>query len=479
MTNVSIKNTVAEPIAAYNAMAQHWALIDDLMGGTLAMRAAGETWLPKEPEELVTGYNIRLNRSVLFGAYKDTVKNLASKPFAKPVTIQGDVPEKLADIAGNVDGEGTSLTQYARQLFASVMNRGLTHVLVDYPTTIVGEDGAHRPLSVAEEKSRGLRPYFVHIRPEQLIGWKTETVNGSPKLTEIRWKETRTKPDGAYGVKTTDAIRVYTTVGWELHEMVDDKGDYVLVESGVHNYPEGIPLVTMYIEKTGFMTGEPPLEDLAWTNLAHWQSDSDQRNILRYSRTALLFVKGETSDEIASTKITVGPNRTIRTTNPDADCKYVEHSGAAIGSGREDLRSLEERMEVLGLQPMLQRSGGVTATANAIDESRSQCSMQAWVRSIEAGLRECYRVAAVWVKVELPENFGVDIFNDFALSLRASQDIEALIKIRQAGEMSRDTFLREIKRRAILSETVDVDEEMERIEAEGPALGTIGKGDGE
>jgi hypothetical protein len=311
-----------------------------------------------------------------------------------------------------------------------------------------------------------------------LIGWKTETVNGSPKLTEIRWKETRTKPDGAYGVKTTDAIRIYTTVGWELHEMVENKGDYVLVESGVHNYPEGIPLVTMYVEKTGFATGEPPLEDLAWTNLSHWQSDSDQRNILRYSRTALLFVKGETSDEIQNTKITVGPNRTIRTTNPDADCKYVEHSGAAIGAGREDLRSLEERMEVLGLQPMLQRSGGVTATANAIDESRSQCSMQAWVRSIEAGLRECYRVAAVWVKVELPENFGIDIFNDFALSLRASQDIDALIRIRQAGEMSRDTFLREIKRRAILSETVDVDEEIGRIEAEGPALGMMGEGAG-
>jgi hypothetical protein len=131
-------------------------------------------------------------------------------------------------------------------------------------------------------------------------------------------------------------------------------------------------------------------------------------------------------------------------------------------------------MMVLGLQPFLRKIGNQTATGQSIDESRANSDIQAWVLSLEAMLYHAYILAAEWVKAKVPEDFKIDIFNDFALLLRAIQDIEALIKIRQASEISRETFLREIKRRAVLSETVEVDEEIERINDEGPALGTIG-----
>ena len=150
-TAASENKQVGEPIPAYEAMAEHWELIDDLIGGTLAMQMAGEKWLPKEPAEELARYTVRLNRSVLFGAYRDTVKDLASKPFAKPVTLQGNMPEKLADIAANVDGEGANITQFARQLLTTAINRGLTHVLVDYPNTANPEDGTPRKISLAEE----------------------------------------------------------------------------------------------------------------------------------------------------------------------------------------------------------------------------------------------------------------------------------------------------------------------------------------
>ena len=46
-----MSDTVATPNAAWHAMAQDRQLIHDLMGGTRAMRRAGERWLPREPGE--------------------------------------------------------------------------------------------------------------------------------------------------------------------------------------------------------------------------------------------------------------------------------------------------------------------------------------------------------------------------------------------------------------------------------------------
>ena len=57
-----------------------------------------------------------------------------------------------------------------------------------------------------------------------------------------------------------------------------------------------------------------------------------------------------------------------------------------------------------------------------------------------------------------------------SIDASASQDVTSLIAMRMAREISRPTFLNEVKRRGILSDLVDVDEEIRRVEDEGPEL---------
>ena len=109
------------------------------------------------------------------------------------------------------------------------------------------------------------------------------------------------------------------------------------------------------------MQATPPLMDLAWMNLAHWQSYSDQRSILRFVRIALLFVAG-LDDEEMEKPITIGANRTFRSKNPNAKMEYVEHTGKGVEAGQEDLNKIEGRMQTLGLRPYTSRPGTVTAT---------------------------------------------------------------------------------------------------------------------
>lgn len=444
------EDNVGVPSIRYLQMAGMWELLVDLRAGTDAMRQASTRWLPQETAESDGAFQARLSRSFLFSAYDDTVKKLASKPFVKPVSLANS-NEFLDRFTQDVDGTGTSLTDFARDVMDVAIDRGLCHILVDYPD-------ATNVQTLEQERQLGIRPRFVLLEPDRLIGWRFEqTEGGIPLLQSIRIREEKLIPAGAYLDEVAKYIREYRRDGWTLHRYNEKDKQYYIESEGPNTLGQ-VPVVTVYFNGTGFMMGEPPLLDLAHLNLAHYQSLSDQRNILRFSRFALLFAKGLEDDEFD--EIEIGPTRLIKSKSSGADLKYVEHTGGAITAGERDLKSLQEQMEILGLQPLLTASGGVTATGQSIDEARSHCEIQAWVKSLEAGLKNAFEIALKWRNKELPDGFEVNVFSDFVLSLRAAQDIASLITMRKNREITRKTFLEEVKRRGLLSDMLDIDEEI-------------------
>ena len=460
-------DTVDVTSVTWDEMRTKWEMIDDLMAGTAVMRARGERWLPMAPRETRKQYEIRLNRSFLFNALRDTVEKLVSKPMSRDVNVEGDDDEKLAGIADDVDRQGTNLTAFASAAFTSAVKYGLVHLLVDFPPTTATMQGVPDP-TLADERSQNIRPFFVMVEAPRLIGWKTEFVHGKKQLTEIRVQETHTEPvHGATGDRKVEYIRVITWTNWTMYRYDEEAKTFSKHAEGTHTFG-GIPLVTVYIDqKKGQLSADPPLEDLAWMNVSHWQSASDHRNILRFASVGFLFGKGFDEDEMPV--ISIGPNTFIKTTNPEADLKYVEYSGAggAIGAGRTNLQDIEAKMELLGLQPMLTRqSGGQTATGRAIDEGRTESAIQSWIRRLENGLVQCYEMAARWVNVTLPDDFSIDIFNDFGITVQGATDAAILKDARAAGDITQGTYLKEMKRRGILNEALDVETEIAATENE-------------
>ncbi|MGB0964327.1 MAG: DUF4055 domain-containing protein, partial [Mycobacterium sp.] len=259
-------------------------------------------------------------------------------------------------------------------------------------------------------------------------------------------------------------VEVGTQPGrWRVFEENPDKpGEFDLIEEGLHGF-DGIPLVTLYFDRVGFMEGRPPFLDVAHLNLAHYRSTARQRQYLDVVRLAFLWGSGLSREELEQ-GITISPSRLAGSTKSGASMEWVEHTGAAASVGVEDLRDLEDKMLRLSLEPMQQRGGGnPTATGRAIEASKTQTDIEAWVRLVEAGIEMAYAMAAEWRSVELPEEFACDIWSDFALAMSKSEDIEQLVKMHVAGILSRETILQEIKRRGLLSDRVDVDEELQRV----------------
>lgn len=454
--------SVSATCPAYDEMQIKWAIIADLTGGTLRMREAGKTWLAIEPGESEAKWKLRRDRSILFNGFNNAVRGLASRPFSKPITMTEPLPARLGDLEDNVNLEGQNLSTWMRSVYEDALRYGLTHVLVDYP--VVPDAGS---LDRISEEQRGARPYFVHVPATDLFFWSSSRdANGVRSLDEVRFYQTIEERDGEFGLKSTKLIRRYTRTTWETHVQTED-GEWVRRDGGAHSFGR-VPLHTLYLDWKTFMQATPPLEDLAWLNVAHWQSYSDQRNILRVMRTAVMFAKcfGDSDSQIGEGRLVMGPNIVVRASDPASELMYVEHSGKGLEAGDKDLHDIEERMVQLGLRPFIERTNARTATTAGINDTNASTDSLAWTATGSRFVTELCRMAAQWVKLTLPDTFAAKIHDDYGAGLQSGEDKKLLLEARKARDLTRRTFLNELKRRSVLPDSLDIEAELADLEAE-------------
>lgn len=433
----------------YAEMSLRWPLVEALMGGTTAMRAAAETYLPRDDKESAGNYGARLQRSFLLNAFARTVRSMTGKPFSKPIVLREGAGPRLTALTEDIDREGRKLNLFMEEVFRTAMQYGLSHILVDMPKSTVPNP------TLADDIREKRRPYWVHVKPRQLIGYRSRRVGSQQMLTSVRIKETTMENDGDYGEVQVVRVREINLTSYTIWRQVPSDASWVIEETGPMTLGF-IPLFTVYTGRVGFQLANPPLEDLAWMNVAHWQSSSDQRQILHTARVPILFSSGlgEEADSLI-----IGPNRHIQ--GPEnSTMAYVEHTGAAIDSGRQDLLDLEDNMRLMGLELLMpMNGGGQTATAKALDYADINSPLQFMALGMQDTIDLALWASAQWMKTD--EVAKVKVNTDFGITLRDAADVQGLIQARIAGEISRETFWRELKRRNILAD--DFDEKAEAI----------------
>lgn len=464
-------NDIAIQCAARVDMELDWAPIRHLLGGTRAMRQAGQAYLPREQAESEADYRRRLARSYLYGGLKQAIEELGSKPFQKPPTLD-KISGKLGKIEANVDRVGTPMHLFVKKCLAHKMAFGKYHILVDMPS--------EKAVNLKDEESRDFRPYFVFVPADAVIAWKTEIHDSRRVLVDVRIAESVNVGEENVTTKNPPRIRRWyvkyqgdevVEAKWEIWES-NGQSDYALSKSD-DNPLKVIPLVIDYAEEEEFMVARPPLREIGDLDIAHWQSASDQRNILRFARAPIIWRSGVSTEE-ANQAIVVGAGASYASTIAGATMEFVEHGGAAIEAGAKDLADLEEKMRLLAMRPLIETAGNPTATGAALDEARTNCVLKKWVRDVELAILRAYQFAAKWADETLPQNWkGLDIFDEFGLSVRAAEDTRQLIQLRKDREITRRTLLEEVKRRGLLSDTFDIDQEIQDLEDEGPDLTDI------
>jgi hypothetical protein len=471
--------TVDTPSAAYNRMVDGWRTIDDILAGPDTIRLAGERYLPayqaeKRGSGLVPSmygeseYSRRLKATPWRPEFPDIIQALASKPFTKEVSLVGEPPSQIKALKEDIDARGNDLTAFSRSVFKGGIAKGVHGILVDFPTMAPN-------LTRADEKASGARPYWVSIRAEDIIALYTSFVGGREIVQHVRLKECAVERLG-FGEIKVERVRVLEPGRWELWEKRGDAQGYTLTGSGTLTLKE-VPLALFWTgEREGSHFVRPPLAALADMQIELYRALGRQEEILTYAGSPMLQAQGIAAPADGES-LEVGPKRVLFAP-PGADgaqtgWSYIQPDAAVLTEIREGVEKVAADMRRLGMQPLTQKSGDVTATATSVEAAKAHSTVEAWAIGLKDVLEQAFTYTSNWLNQT--ETVEISVNTDFMAGAPDQASLDALHKARAAKEISRRAYLEGLIRFGVLVADFDIEadeelvaEEMEGLEPEQP-----------
>jgi hypothetical protein len=462
-------NDVREPSRAVQDMMVNWLKVTSLLGGTKKMREAASIFLPKWNREEPNDYAYRLKTTVLFNCFGHTVDGLGGKPFVRPLGWSGDMSPEVAAWFPNIDLTGRSFHVFSQEVFKFAIAYGMSHFLIDYPVMT----GVR---TVAEEKAMGARPYLIHVKANQILGWRSTVQNGGEVLTQVRILEHVEDDDGPFATKMVEQVRVLEPGTWKTYRQKpapplstqvgppqDSPMMWQIHEQGVTSL-NFIPLITFYARRTGFMTADSPLIDIADINIQHWQVGSDMYSVLHTASVPILTVTGVEKDDEGSAPLEIG-SKSALLLPAGAEAKFTEHTGKAIASAVTALGTMEEQMRLLGAELLVKKPGQATATQATLDTSQQRSELQAITGTFEDTLDQVINVMAQWAKISDFKG-NMQVYDDFLLAADDAVQEALLFSITTGGLLSPQSFYEAMQRRNVYDTDRSWADEQERIKAQ-------------
>ncbi len=442
-------------------MMKGWEIMKAVTLGTEYLRENSESFLPIEPREDYAAYLGRVNRAVFSPFTQRLVRAAAGLILRKPISLVGD--SYWTDVfAKDVDGCGSDLDEYARRLTICSLTYGQAHTLVDFPAPTSAR-------SLAEERELNRRPYWIEIDPSNVYGWRLDREVNYGRIIQIRIKEKAIVPEGDFGEKVYDQIRVIEPGRYRVFRQVesakymnggfpypnafdatDATSDYELVESGDYSLGE-IPLVTTYSGKTDTLTSKPPLLDIAYLNLAHFQRQADLIHSLHIASQPILVMEGwddQTKD------VGVSVNYAMATA-PGNKIYYVEPAASAFEAQSAEIQEMQMQMATLGISTLSQQKFvAESADARRLDRVDTNSMLSMVSMDIEQALQKSFNLAADYLGIEPPE---VSLSRDFDIDRLIGQDITALTALFDQGVLGRDEFRQILVQGEVLSNATEAE----------------------
>ena len=433
---------VNSPNTAWKNQEPHWVLIEDLLGGTYDMRKKHRRYLPQEPRELDDAYDNRLARSVCPPYYQRLERMLAGMLTRKPVRLI-DIADVIREQLFDVDLQGNDLNVWTYETARKMIRYGHVGVLVDAPAS--GQNG---------------RPYWVSYTPREILGWRTELQDGEEKFTQLRLLENVIEPEGLYGEKQIEQVRVLTPGAFEVHRR-DDKGEFKLFDEGKMSLSD-IPFSVAYANRINVMESRPPMEDIAELNLKAYQTQSDLDNQLHISAVPMLAFFGfpQSAEEVSA-----GPGEAIAFPS-EGRAEYIESKGTSYDAQFKRLEQIALQINELGLAAVLgQKLSAETAEAKRIDRSQGDSTMQVVAQQMQDMIDNSLLFHARYLG---SNESGTSFVNrDFLAQRLDPQEIGSLLQLYTAGTITQKTLLDQLTEGEVLGDEFDVEEEIAATEQAG------------
>jgi hypothetical protein len=391
-------------------------LTRDLWLGAERVREQGQVYLPRDPGEDDESYRTRLARSVFTNFFRRTIEALVGFIFRKDPVLGTDVPAPMVRHWENIDNAGTHGAVFLRESLQDAMVAGHAAWLIEYPDT--------QGRVLRKDEERQVQPYWVPLRKEQLLSWRTATEAGRLVLTQLVVEEKAMEPSGLFGEKEVTRYRVFTREGsgqgavvrFRLLRVTEQKSVVQEAEGAYPTQPE-IPVVEVPTSgKRSLFESDPPLLDVGYLNLAHYQVRSDFHTSVHKTCVPIWVETGVDAPTYGADgtpqEVVLGPSHGRSFTNADADARYVAHDGAALASVKQALDDLKDEIGTLGVAMLApQKRAAETVEAKRMDKAGSDSALSVTARALQDAAERALDIHARYLGLE--DGGSITINRDF------------------------------------------------------------------
>lgn len=474
---------VNTPHAEYQHRKPDWEKIRTFVEGARAVRKAGETYLPKPSGWKTEEYNAYKARAEVYGAVDRTIDGLDGAIFRK--VPQVEAPASAEEITRDITLAGESLQVWLRTIVREVLTVGRVGALVEFASTAV-PDGALARTSGPD------RPYVVTYTAEQIINWESEVRDGVTTLTLVVLEETTmvqssTDPFVKVPEKRYRVLRLvdgrYVVELW-----TEDKTLGTAVEAGISassakevRYAKtsevtpqrrGAPLSQIpffFASPTGQQAcpSKPPLLDITDLCVLHYMVSADYAHGLHWVGLPTPWITGASEKD----KIEIGPSAAIILPDPQAKVGMLEFTGTGLNAVKERLEGLERKMAALGARILEEQKKDAESGDALKIRQGGDASVLAGISDAISRAAESILARMLWWQEgagDQEPDVTVALNMDFFAVSMDPQLLVALMQTWQAGAMSKETFVWNLKRGEFMPEDRTVEDEMAKLETETP-----------
>lgn len=355
-----------------------------------------------------------VNRAAYFGVVQPTTSALIGALTRKPFTMQGTFPQ-------------TDFKTEDAFLQANFKNLLL---------------GARTCLFVTVENGKSK---MVAFDADDVINWGEDFII-------IREKNLVRSPKNPYQLVCVESYRelyldefgIYQSRRWTKE---GKKGKWVAVDlEPLLINGKGIDYLPMWVANPYDTTWEvytPPLFTQAGLNIQHFKQMCDLAHYAHFMALPTPFIAGdlhqytdpETGD-VSQSEVHLGSTKKVLHLDKDANCGYMEVSGASFKMLQDELKNIEERMFIAGSRLLTNKNGVESAAALQLRATNETATLETMTNAFEAALNGALALCGEIDR----ETKSIVLNKDFNAAVLDPGMVKAMLELYAAGTITLTQF---------------------------------------
>ena len=450
----------------YKRFIGEYRTITDCAAGQDVVKRAGVRYLPRPENWTMKRYNAYKTRAHFLNATYRTQMGMVGIAFNKPATYT--LPESLAYLSTDIDGNGLDMDQMIRMLVLQNVTFGRGGILTDFDAP---EDNG----GVTTLANSG-RVTFRMFDYEQIINWRSsggkDTLivlrylddvehDGFEHYQVLRYLELRMINGLAYSRLWTDSLQgagglPAAIMATETEQ--DTKAPPLRPIIARGKQLDRLPFSWFGSETNDSRVDPAPLADIANTNIALYQADADNSDssFIAGQPTLFIYGVGPQFSKDNPNGISMGGSEAVILSSmgnvtPSADILVADPNTQAAAL----VEKREKQLAMLGAK-LIERNGAVkTATQAGSDDRTDNSILSQCVGNVEAAMNQAFEVGALFTGGEAP---SVHINKRYEDTVLNPTELTSYMAAVQSGMMRMMDFLAWQQRIGLIPNDADLEE---------------------